>query len=147
MCRKVLVETQPSSLEPVNTNQQHIDESDVDYIARVSGQADAKVEQALRYYNGNVQRTLETMMLDDQRHIVVPIPMKASDDPYEFEMKRDMLYWIPPYKYGNRPGRQYGREYARTVRMGILGGRLKVSRFRMECGILNENPEEGYRSS
>ena len=144
ICRKLLIEPQPA-IEAVNPNQQYSDESDVAYIARVSGQADAKVEQALRYYNGNVQHTLEVMMIDDQRHNVVP-PPENVEDPYEFEIKRDTLYWIPPYKHGNRP-RRYGREYVRNVRMGILGGRMKISRFRMETGILNEDPEYGYRST
>ena len=143
MCRQEFIKKEPE----VPWDHRFDGESDIHYIRRITGEPTEKIQQALRYYRGDVRKTLDVMEIDDQRHLIVPAPSIATDDE-EFEHKRHTRYWIPPPKNRIRPGNYIGNEYIYQIRSGNLNvRRVNLSKVRYELGIKGDPLEAGYRSS
>lgn len=122
-------------------------ESDINYIARITHQPEQKIEQALRYYKGDVQKTLDVMDVDDQRHLNVPIPPFANNE-WIFADERHNRYWIPPPKNRIRPRSYIGKEYIYQTRIGTLQTRrVNLSKLRHDVGVNDDPLEVGYRSA
>lgn len=145
LCRQEFVKTEPEPELP--WNYRFDGETDIGYIGRITGEPVQKIEQALRYYGGDVRKTLDVMDVDDTRHLIVPTPALA-DNMIGFDGRRHTKYWIPPPKNRIRPGTYIGKEFVYQTRIGNLRHRsMNLSKLRYDVGVTGNPLEEGYRSS
>jgi hypothetical protein len=146
MCRQDFVKEEP---EPeVDLYARHEGETDIQYIEGVTCEDMEKIEQALRYYKGDVQKTITVMDSDSYRRFIVDVPPNVEDIGM-FDYERTKRYWIPPFNtsptYTHRP---IGKEFIYQTRTGKLATkRSNFSRLRHDLGVKGDPLEAGYRSS